>query len=367
MDSSAEYANRQTLPKIDPPILNSACPWATTSEDIEKLLDCPYTGAVTTRTCMLEGFRHDPAIHQFVFFNPQSNRASALKNKSFDSSGCETGSLNTFGYSPVPLKDYLHLIQTLGSRAENEAVNDGLKRQLRRPKPIIVSVTGSPEEVCQAWRLIACTTERYSGRLCMEINLSCPNIPNKPPPAYHASALLEYLETLNQALAEYTSRDATRERCAPTVPIGIKCPPYTYLAQFENLIMALVKSCETNHELSCPISFITATNTLGSSLLMDSVDDVHHQYATLGSASGEGIGGLGGTAIHPLSLGNVRTLRRLLDEHPELCTIDIIGVGGVKDAAGVARMKAVGAKAVALATALGREGIQVFEKICNPP
>ena len=35
---------------IDPPLLNSASPWATTFEDIKALYECPFTGAVTVRT-----------------------------------------------------------------------------------------------------------------------------------------------------------------------------------------------------------------------------------------------------------------------------------------------------------------------------
>jgi hypothetical protein len=42
--------------KIDPPLLNSACPWATTFEDIRDLYECPFTGAVTTRTSLVSNF-----------------------------------------------------------------------------------------------------------------------------------------------------------------------------------------------------------------------------------------------------------------------------------------------------------------------
>ena len=58
---------------IDPPLLNSASPWATTFEDIKELYNCPYTGAVTTRTSLLEGFSHDDAVHQHCFFEPGKN------------------------------------------------------------------------------------------------------------------------------------------------------------------------------------------------------------------------------------------------------------------------------------------------------
>lgn len=73
-----------------------------------------------------------------------------------------------------------------------------------------------------------------------------------------------------------------------------------------------------------------------------------------------------GVALHPLALGNVLTIRRMLNEHVHLKEIAIIGVGGVSDSAGFERMLAVGASAVGVGTAFGRHGISVFRKIrCN--
>ena len=116
------------------------------------------------------------------------------------------------------------------------------------------------------------------------------------------------------------------------------------------------KSSEPNE--GCVIDFITCTNTLGSSLVLtDTLEPA------LASEAGTGIGGLAGAALHPLALGNVATFRKLLDDHPDLESIMIIGVGGVEDQAGFDRMKKVGAGAVACASALGRYGVGVFERI----
>ena len=59
----------------------------------------------------------------------------------------------------------------------------------------------------------------------------------------------------------------------------------------------------------------------------------------------------------------MKTLRILLDSHEELRGVQIIGVGGVGDPEGFARMRAVGASVVGVGTALGREGTAVFGKI----
>lgn len=45
--------------------------------------------------------------------------------------------------------------------------------------------------------------------------------------------------------------------------------------------------------------------------------------------------------------------------------ITLIGVGGVCDTDGAERFRRAGADAVAVATAFGREGIDVFDKIRN--
>ena len=85
----------------------------------------------------------------------------------------------------------------------------------------------------------------------------------------------------------------------------------------------------------------------------------------LNSETGTGVGGLAGDALHPLALGNVKTIRGLLDGYEALWGIGIIGVGGVADGDGFRRMRAVGAEVVGVGTALGREGVGVFERIAR--
>ena len=53
--------------KLDPPLLNSSNPWATTYDDLKALYDCPYTGAVTIRTSLWSEFKQDPELHQVSF------------------------------------------------------------------------------------------------------------------------------------------------------------------------------------------------------------------------------------------------------------------------------------------------------------
>ena len=329
-----------------PPLLNSANPWATTKEDLEALYNCPDTGAITTRTSLAKGFEHDGATHQFCFFQPKNH---TIRGHSAEAQSPHQGanlsdpmsSLNTLGYSPFSVQEYLEIIKGLL-----------LSIQLgdRPTKPIIISVAGSPADILDHYRSIShlqstlSKSHNISARFLMEINLSCPNIAGNPPPAYSKDGMLEYLIPL---------RD-TAPGGQEIVKLGIKTPPYTYQTQFNELISALLESSKSH----CPISFITATNTLGSSLVLS-----ESLTPALSSSTGTGIGGLAGSALHPLALGNVATIRRMLDMHELLQHIEIIGVGGVSDAAGYERMRAVGAAAVGIGTALGVEGVAVFERI----
>ena len=315
------------LPPINPPLLNSANPWCSSQSDLEALHACPHTGAVTTRTSLLHGFPHDSSIHQHAFFSPTSHTATTAPDYSLSNTTDYPASLNTLGYSPFPLSTYLSWIEAIVSTAQPP----------RKTKPFIVSITGTPAEIVQCYTLIVALSLRLPQTpLAVEINLSCPNIAGKPPPAYSGAALKEYLDALAQ-----TPR---------TIPLGIKTPPYTYAGQFDELVRALREAAEL-------IDFVTATNTLGSCLVLGG------DKPLLSSAAGTGIGGLAGEPLHALALGNVATLRRMLDSCPELANVDIIGVGGVGDKAAFDRMQAVGAKCVAVGTAYGREGLSVFGKI----
>lgn len=346
--------------KIDPPLLNSASPWSTTLEDIKALYDTPYTGAVTIRTSLLEGFSHDDNVHQHVFFDSARTTIPAgtkigdesAKDPSSTSTSTATTSLstlNTQGYSPLTLSEYLGII--------NEIVGQRhLGTDTPTKKPFILSVTGTPDEIAMAYALIANAAEMDEDlRLAMEVNLSCPNIAHAPPPAYDAAQLAEYLEAIGDSKSTYRGRMATPES-EPRV--GVKLPPYTYAGQFDMVVDALRVAKSSEPGEGCVIDFVTTTNTLGSSLLLDS-----NNVPVLNSEAGTGIGGLAGAALHPLALGNVAQLRKLLDGHPDTKDVVIIGVGGVEDKAGYDRMRKVGAAAVGLASALGRHGVGVFEKI----
>lgn len=120
------------------------------------------------------------------------------------------------------------------------------------------------------------------------------------------------------------------------IKVGIKTPPYTYLGQFQAVASALAAAPDV-------IDFITACNTLGTSLAFLSTPE---EYL---------LGGLSGPSLHPLALGNVCTLRQLLDEYGngELRDIGIIGVGGVCDGKTFGAMRKAGADVVGVGVGVG--------------
>lgn len=208
-------------------------------------------------------------------------------------------------------------------------------------------------------------SEGTISRVGIELNTSCPNIQGSPPPAYHMAILTPILDVL----ARYFWED-------PTLVIGLKLPPYLYSSQFDELLQSIatysrpVPSDESRR--TNPFAFLTSTNTLGQTLFFA------EQAVALPAAASEEVaatptgfalptvlGGMAGEALHPLALGNVYTLRRLLDIHEEtsLREISIIGVGGVTTREAHVRMRRAGASVVACATILVHSGVGIFEKL----
>jgi dihydroorotate dehydrogenase (fumarate) len=160
--------------------------------------------------------------------------------------------------------------------------------------------------------------------------------------------------------------------------IGLKLPPYVYSTQFDDLLRSIATysrsdpsdASEESRRIS-PFAFLTSTNTLGQTLFFAEQAVPLALPGSTASKESSGfalptvMGGMAGEALHPLALGNVYTLRRLLDKHEEtsLREISIIGVGGVTTREAHVRMRRAGASVVACATILVRNGVGVFQKL----
>ncbi|KAI0271610.1 hypothetical protein BC834DRAFT_967061 [Gloeopeniophorella convolvens] len=323
---------------LSPPLLNSASPCASEPDQLQALSDSPHTGAVTTRTATLTGFNETP------------EHIVALAHDS-------VSSINSYGYSPHPLSAYIDYVGVILAGAPEGST-----------KPFIISITASsPISLASMLDAIQDLRARFRdadgphSRIGVELNTSCPNIKGSPPPSYNIPSLAPLLDVL----AQYFWRD-------PTLTIGLKLPPYVYSTQFDDLVQCLAAYAQPDPRRAAssarlsPIAFLTSTNTLGQALLFS------EQAAPSGGGAGAGpyalpggLGGLAGDALHPLALGNVYTLRRLLDAHDDAAVraIAVVGVGGVTSRAAHVRMRRAGAAAVACATLLVREGVRAFEML----
>lgn len=130
-------------------------------------------------------------------------------------------------------------------------------------------------------------------------------------------------------------------------------PPYVYHQQFVAALKVLDEfTVEGDGKRKSPWAFLTATNTLGNSLMFS--EDVTTTSSTEMALEGKqfgvptATGGLAGEAIHALSLGNVHTYKKLLrsGEYAGMRETVVIGVGGVTDFAAATRMRKAGADVV---------------------
>ncbi|KAG5634908.1 hypothetical protein H0H81_000368 [Sphagnurus paluster] len=320
---------------ISPPLINSSCAWASDLAQLTALYESPFTGAVTTRTATLDGFQEGPS-HTVAFTTAES-----------------LASINSYGYSPHPLTQYLTWIKAL----------------LTQPgptKPFIISITSSSAPTLRTMVAAIQTLRTELGAslapaIAIELNTSCPNIPGAPPTAYAISALRPLLAVLCEAHTH-----------DPSLTLGLKLPPFVHRAQFVALLDGLVDLCPPDSD-ACPFAFFTCTNTLGNSLLFadqctppdrDNATTLEHEPKSEPNfAVPTALGGLAGEPLHALALGNVYTFAQLLQapEYARLRGVALVGVGGVTSRAAAERMRRAGACVVGCATFFGREGVRAFE------
>ncbi|KIJ45099.1 hypothetical protein M422DRAFT_167156 [Sphaerobolus stellatus SS14] len=318
---------------LNPPILNSSSFFSSSREQLKELFGSVYTGGVTVRTATIGGFPEDTlSIHK---------HAIAPGN----------ASINSYGYSPIPLSQYL------------EWIREFLADSSTSTKPFIISIApASTEELSETLKLIQTLrkdlkdNESDFSRIGIELNTSCPNITGHAPPAYSPEALKPLLQVLKESYAE-----------DPTLTIGLKLAPFVHAGQFKgvvDLLGSISSEGEQGTKSNC-ISFLSCTNTLGSSVLFTEQTISPEAEASSVFAVPTVTGGLAGEPIHALALGNVYSFKKLLSEHPDpsLQRIVLIGIGGVSSKEAVKRMRRVGASVVECATALGIHGVGIFKEL----
>ncbi|KAJ7255883.1 hypothetical protein B0H12DRAFT_1113281 [Mycena haematopus] len=314
--------------KVSPGLVNASCAWASDLGQLQALFDSPDTGAVITRTTTIGGFREDDT-HTVAF------------------ASSSTTSLNSYGYSPHRLFQYLSWIESILRAAPTPKL-----------KPFIISITASHPEVMQS-TIGAIQALRGRGPafadIGIEFNTSCPNIRDSAPSGYAFANLVPLLSVLADAWRADTS-----------LTLGLKLPPYVHAGQFAEVLDTLRQfSASVDGHARNPIAYIACTNTLGNALLF-AEQTISAESEDRVFAVPTALGGIAGDVLHALALGNVYSFARLLEaEDPVsgLKKLVIIGIGGVTSAEAAARMRKAGASIVGSATLFGKEGVRAFKII----
>ena len=242
--------------------------------------------------------------------------------------------INSYGYSPHPLSDYLAWARTI------------LEANPTSNKPVIISITAPDAPTLKALidgvQELRQSSPAFGVRIAVELNTSCPNIKGSPPSGYSFPSLVPLLEVLSKAFKEDS-----------TLTIGLKLPPYVHSDQYDQVISGLQGLVMGD---ATPIAYLACTNTLGNSLLLDE---------NLGFAVPTGLGGLGGESLHALALGNVLDFKRRLSKAKGLENTKIIGIGGVTSKEAVKRMRVAGADVTGSATLFGKLGVHAFKVLAE--
>lgn len=186
-------------------------------------------------------------------------------------------------------------------------------------KPFVVSVVGfSPEEYGELVHVVSKHAD------LVEVNLSCPNVWQGGRQEEIACFNTEAIESIWRQVRKHTS---------DTAAVGVKLSPFSNPAQLAETAALLGK---------LDVRFVTTSNTFPNGVALDDSGSpvIGTEYA-----------GLGGPALKPIALGQVKQLRKALPKK-----VDVVGVGGILSAADMRDYLAVGASAVQAASAFYNGG-----------
>lgn len=244
-------------------------------------------------------------------------------------------SVNSMGLPNNGYLYYINYIDKLYELINNQDEDNFYLREKIKKKPYIISVAGLTLE--DNIEIISAINKKNRDtskiiKIGVELNLSCPNVIGKGQLAYDFEQLEIYLNKIFEL--DLKSIDI----------FGIKLPPYFELNHFE-LVSNIIKKF--------PIDFITCINSIPNTLYIDSNTDMPVIEPK------NGLGGLGGNIIKPISLSNVFNFKKLLPN------IDIIGCGGIINGQDVYEHILCGASAVQLGTIYMIEDVNSFSRIMD--
>ena len=172
----------------------------------------------------------------------------------------------------------------------------------------------------------------YDHNLMVEVNLSCPNIIDKPQTGYDFDTVEDILNKIKYLYLK-------------NLELGFKLPPYFDIAHFKKMSEILLKYSDI-------VNYVVCCNSIGNGLIID------YKTEKVLIAPKKGFGGIGGDYIKPTALANVRAFYNLIGHK-----INIIGCGGIKSGVDAFEYILCGAHSLRIGTQLKKEGTNVFNRI----
>lgn len=197
-------------------------------------------------------------------------------------------------------------------------------------KPLFVSTAGFTVEEYAVLAEIAFN----GGADAVELNLACPNVWENEKQKRIFCFDPRLLEEVLTSVDVRVGREAR---------ISVKLSPFS-----DPFALAEIAEAISHYEV---VKMVTAINAFPNALCYD------RSGKTVIEPAG-GLAGLGGPALKPIGLGQVKQLRKLLPER-----IRIIGTGGIASAQDILDYQRAGADAVQVATAYLQKGEQVFSDL----
>lgn len=276
---------------ISSPFMNAAGVSCTTNGELQLLASCtPYLGAIVTKSCTMAR-RLGNVMPRYAELTSERVPYAPY------------GTLNAMGLPNEGLDYYIHYMKH---------VHDFAALPL-----LFVSISGLSlsENTTMLERLLPevratlalKSTAGHSINVCVEVNLSCPNVPGKPQVGYDFDDMRSYLAAVDAIVAA----DASGAAGSPPICWGVKLPPYFDMAHFDTAA-GILKSVAT-------LKFVTCINSLGNGLIVD----VESQSPII--APKDGFGGVGGDSVLATAVANVRAFRLRL----AAAGVQVIACGGV--------------------------------------
>lgn len=199
-------------------------------------------------------------------------------------------------------------------------------------KPLFVSVAGfSPSEYTDLTELAF-----HGGADLVELNLGCSNLyqdgRQKPASCFDLQLIGEILYCVEK-------------RVGPEAKVAVKLSPFSNP-------FALKKAAQVIGQSKIG-KVVTTSDTFPNAFSYNEKGKSRISFE-------EGLAALGGRALKPIALGQVKQLRKMLPER-----IDIVGVGGISEGQDIKDYRRTGADAVQIATILLDKGARVFSTLLD--